>query len=471
MRFPSLQLPAKSFAIWLCFMLTICKSLSAQAPTGTIEGTVSDRAGLTMTTAHISVLNRSTGAQRELSVATNGRFRFSALPVGEYSITIESMGFAAFIENSIHLSVDESMRIDAVMVPATLQQSVVVHSDTGNIDLATNTLGKTVTQREIVDLPLNGRNFAQLGLLQTGVAPLTSGLLTEGGSLRAGQSYVVNGQRPEANNFILDGAQNVDRMDGGFALRIPVDALQEFRILTATASPEYGGNIGSVTSIVTKSGSSRYHGTVYEFFRNDIFDARNYFSQNVEPLKQNQFGVTVGGPTISKKLLFFSYYESLRNRAGVTTSATVPTVAQQSGDFSGNSTPLLNLAAGGVPFPGGKLPTASLSPVGLNVAKLYFQGNTSPSVYTSTLVGTNNYDQTGLRLDLRHTDYDSYFLRYSYFTGLKLNPVSVRGSDLPGFPTRDDYTVHSAVIGNVRTLSGLPRGRSWDLRGSLSGQF
>ncbi len=422
---------------------------SGQAPTGTVEGTVADRNGLVLAAAHLVLTDRATGAHRELGVGSGGRFEFAALPIGDYSLRIESAGFAAYVEEQIHLSVGESIRIDARLALATQQETIVVNSSAETIDLATNTLGKTVTEREIVNLPLNGRNFAQLGLLQTGVAPLNAGLLTEGGSLRQGQSYVVNGQRPEANNFLLDGAQNVDRMDGGFALKIPIDALQEFRILTATASPEYGGNIGSVTSIVTKSGSMSFHGTAYEFFRNDIFDTRNYFSQSVEPLKQNQYGVTVGGPALGSKLFFFSYYEGFRNRAGVTTSATVPTAAQQAGDFSGNPTPLLNLAAGGTPFPGGKLPPGAINPVGENVAKLYLTGNTSPSIYTSTLVGTNNYDQTGIRFDLRHTDADSYFLRYSYFTGLNLNPISVRGSDLPGFPTRDDFSVHSAVIGNT----------------------
>jgi hypothetical protein len=441
-----------SVAQLICVFFVLCgfaPSGYGQAPTGTVEGTVADRDGLVLAAAHLELTDRATGAHRELEVASGGRFQFAALPIGDYSLRIESTGFAAYVEEQIHLSVSESVRIDARLSPATQHETVVVNGGAEAIDLATNTLGKTVTEREIVNLPLNGRNFAQLGLLQTGVAPLNAGLLTEGGSLRQGQSYVVNGQRPEANNFLLDGAQNVDRMDGGFALKIPIDALQEFRILTATASPEYGGNIGSVTSIVTKSGSTSFHGTAYEFFRNDIFDTRNYFSQGVEPLKQNQYGVTVGGPAIRSKLFFFSYYEGFRNRAGITTSATVPTAAQQAGDFSGNATPLLNIAAGGVPFPGGILPAAAINPVGQNVAKFYLTGNTSPTIYTSTLVGTNDYDQTGIRFDLRHTDTDSYFTRYSYFTGLNLNPISVRGSDLPGFPTRDDFSVHSAVVGNT----------------------
>ena len=432
-----------------CAVPLTVSACRAQAPSGSIEGTVSDAAGAALVGAQVVVVDRATGAERKLQSRSDGRFQVAALPTGDYTVHVNSPGFASFLEDPIHLSVGDTVRVVARLNPASVQQSVTVASHAEELDLATNTLGKTVTEREIVDLPLNGRNFSQLGLLQTGVAPLTTGLLTEGGSLRQGQSYVVNGQRPEGNNFLLDGAQNVDRMDGGFALRVPIDALQEFRILTATAPPEYGGNTGSVTSIVTRSGGKHVHGTVYEFLRNDLVDAQNYFAARVEPLKQNQYGATVGGPLTHRRLFYFTYYEGLRERAGVTTSATVPTVAQQNGDFSGNATPLLNFAAGGTPFPDGRLPQVAIGPVARNVAKLYLTGNTAPSVYTSTLVGTSDYDQGGGRLDLQRTDADSYFTRYSYFTGLNINPVSVRGSDLPGFPTRDDFSVHSAVLGNT----------------------
>jgi hypothetical protein len=290
-----------------CFLFGTAVLLAGQTPSGNIEGSVSDRTGLSVANAKISIVESATQARREMISQENGRFRFIALPIGDYTLHIEASTFAPYTERSIHLSVGNTEVVRAILSAATFQETVVVNFTAENIDLATNTLGKTVTEREIVDLPLNGRNFSQLGLLQTGVAPMTAGLITQGGSMRSGQAYVVNGQRPEANNFLLDGAQNVDRMDGGFALRIPIDAVQEFRILTATASPEFGGNIGSVTSIVTKSGSSHYHGTVYEFLRNDVFDARNYFSSAVEPLKQNQFGITVGGPVINTRLFFFTY--------------------------------------------------------------------------------------------------------------------------------------------------------------------
>ena len=125
---------------------------------------------------------------------------------------------------------------------------------------------------------MNGRNFTQLGLLQTGVAPLTAGVATAGGSLRQGQAYAVNGMRPEQNIYLVDGAQNMNRMDGGYAVKIPVDAIAEFRILTQSAPPEYGGTAGATTSVVTRGGSNQLHGSAYEFVRNDAFDARNFFS-------------------------------------------------------------------------------------------------------------------------------------------------------------------------------------------------
>jgi hypothetical protein len=224
---------------------------------------------------------------------------------------------------------------------------VLVNGTTLAVDTSTNTLGNVVRSHEILDLPMNGRNFAQLGLLQTGLAPLTSGVITEGGSLRQGQSYAVNGQRPESNNFLLDGAQNVNGMDGGYALKIPVDAIAEFRILTNTAPPEYGTNTGSTTCVVTRAGTNDLHGTLYEFFRNDALDTRNYFSSEVEPLKRNQFGATAGGPIRKDKVFVFGYYEGFRNRQGITTSSVVPTAAQQKGDFSGIGYPLINFAAGG----------------------------------------------------------------------------------------------------------------------------
>ena len=327
-------------------------------------------------------------------------------------------------------------------------------SDAALVDTVSNTLGKVVTNKEILDLPLNGRNFTQLGLLQAGVAPLPAGLQESGGSLRSGQGYSVNGQRPESNAYRVDGASNVNRSDGGFALRIPVDAISEFRILTHTAPPEYGGTSGSTTTVVTRSGTNRLHGSAYEFLRNDALDARNFFSASVEPLKQNQYGATAGGPLRRDRTFFFGYYEGFRNRQGVTRSAVVGTAAQRTGNFSGNSQPLVDFSAGGVPYPGGVIPSALLNPLALGIMQRYIPlGNTSPSTYTATVVTRNEYDQGGGRLDHRFSASDDIALRYSYSQGSNVNPISIRGSDLPGFPVQDELATHGINLSETHFLS------------------
>ncbi|MET0553385.1 MAG: TonB-dependent receptor, partial [Vicinamibacteria bacterium] len=219
------------------------------------------------------------------------------------------------------------------------------------------------------------------------------------------------------------------------------------------APPEYGGTGGATTSIVTRSGGNQLHGSVYEYLRNDALDARNYFSAEVEPLDQHQFGATLGGPVVRDRLLFFGYYEGLRNEQGFTTTSTVPTAQEREGDFSGLATPLLNLAAGGTPFPGNRIPAAAINPVARNVLALYPAGNVSPSLYRETVVLNSVANQAGLRFDFYPSAADQFSLRYSYSGGHAINPVSVRGTDAPGFPTRDDVQTHSANAANTHVFS------------------
>lgn len=418
----------------------------AQDTAATLEGTVRDASDRAVANASITARLIATGASRNVTSGPQGEFRLPLLPVGTYTLQVEAQGFARFEQKPIHLGVSDVVAVNVQLQVESGKESIVVSAEAPPVDTSSNAMGKTVTTREILDLPLNGRNFAQLGLLQAGVAPLTSGVATSGGSLRAGQSYAVNGQRPESNSFLVDGAKNINRMDSGFALRVPVDAIAEFRILTHTAPPEYGGTSGSTTSVVTKSGANDVHGSLYEFFRNDLFDTRNFFSKDVEPLKQNQFGGTIGGPLRKDKLFAFGYYEGFRNRQGVTRSGTVPTVLQRSGDFSERTTPLLDLSNGGVPYAGNKLPSQLLSALGQRVAQLYPVANGAPTVYTSTTVVNNNTDQAGGRVDWNASDASRWFARYSFSDGYNINPISIRGSDLPGFPVRDDLRTHSLAI-------------------------
>jgi Carboxypeptidase regulatory-like domain/TonB dependent receptor len=436
----------------------------AQETTGTIEGAVTDWTTGAIRGARVVVLNRETGLTKETETAADGFYRVLLLPVGQYNVTVNAPGFATLVRESIEVNVSQSVRLNLQLELSSVSETVKVEGGAQLVDTSSNALGRVVTGRELVDLPLNGRNFTQLGLLQTGVAPLTAGVVTAGGSLRQGQAYAVNGMRPEQNMYLVDGAQNQNRMDGGYALKLPVEAIAEFRILTQTAPPEYGGTAGATTSVVTRSGTNQFHGAVYEFVRNDAFDARNYFSEHVEPLKQHQFGGTFGGPVTRDRVLFFGYYEGFRNTQGMTTSATVPTALERQGDFSQLGVPLLNLAAGGVPFPGNKIPEAAINPVSRNVLNMYPLGNVSPSIYRETVILENDYDQTGGRLDFTLSPDNQIFGRYSYSGGNNLNPVSVRGTDVPGFPTRDDFATHHATVSNTRILSP-------SLTSSLRGTF
>ena len=425
----------------------------AQDPTGSIEGVISDATGAALPRVRAVALNPATGLSKEAESADDGFYRILPLPVGRYTVTIQAPGFTTLVREAIDVGVGQSVRLNAQLEVSAVSETVKVAGGAQMVDTTSNVLGRVITGRELVDLPLNGRNFTELGLLETGVAPLTAGVATAGGSLRQGQAYAVNGMRPEQNNYLVDGGQNQNRMDGGYALKLPVDAIAEFRILTQTAPAEYGGTAGATTSVVTRSGTNQLSGSVHEFLRNDAFDARNFFSESVEPLDQHQFGGTLGGPIVRDRTLFFAYYEGFRNEQGLTTTATVPTAQERRGDFSGMGVPLINFAAGGVPVPGNVIPDAAINPVSRNVVNMYPLGNVSPSLYRETVVLKNVIDQAGGRLDVNLSPANRIFGRYAYSGGHNINPISVRGTDVPGFPTRDDYSTHHLTVSNTRILS------------------
>ena len=452
-------------SIMLLFVcLAISPAARSQDPDGAIEGLIADKSESRIAAAQVTARNLDTGLSKATLTAGNGFFRIPLLPVGRYSITVDMPNFATLRQEPILVEVSQTVRLELRLELAAVKSTVTVSAEAPLVDSSDTTLGAVVTGREILDLPLNGRNFTQLGLLQTGAAALTAGLTQAGGPLRQGETYAVNGARPEQNSYMIDGAQDVNRMDGGFALKIPVDAIAEFRILTQTAPPEYGGTAGATTTVVTRSGANDLHGGLYEFIRNDALDTRNFFSPAVEPLKQNQFGGTLGGPIRRDRLFFFAYYEGFRNRQGMTTSATVPSAPERAGDFSGMGGPLINFAAGGTVFPNNQIPVQAINPVATNVLGLYPLGNVSPNLYGAVVVGANDYDEGGARVDFNASAKDQVFARFSWSGGWDYNPVSVRGTPVPGFPTRDDLKTDSAELSGTHLFSPT-------LTNSLRGTF
>ena len=430
----------------LCLIapLTLC-----QDPTGTVQGQVQDPSGGLVPFARVVIKNVGTGFTANQQTSAAGKFLFSSLPVGVYNLHVVAKDFADLDETGIHVDVNRVVDLPLNLTLASRSERVDISAVAATVDVS-STLGNVVTSQEAVDLPLNGRNLTQLGLLQPGVAPLTFGLLQAGGIARQNQAYAVNGQPPESNNYLLDGVTNVDSVNGGFALRTPPDAVTEFRILTSNAPAEYGETSGATTSVVTRSGTNAFHGDLYDFLRNSDFDARNFFAASTEPLHQNQFGVTLGGPIRRDKDFFFVYYEGQRDSQGETRTAIVPTAAERSGNFSGLAGgPLIN-EFNGQPFSYGgvlgQIPPFLLSPIALKAEALVPLPNIGPSLFSSTQLLTNNYDQGGFRLDHYFSNNDQLFLRYAASSQHELDPLPINGSGVPGFPVADDITTNSATV-------------------------
>jgi hypothetical protein len=439
--------------------LALCASAHAQDTTAVLEGQVTDTSGSVIAAAVVRATGVHTGYTRVQETTSAGAYHLS-LPVGEYELRVSSPNFAEYVRRGIQLNVSQTARVDVQMQVAREKDVVTVSGAAPLVDSGSNVIGNVVTGRELLDLPLNGRNFTQLGLLQPGVAPLTAGLAEAGGSLRAGQAYAVDGQRPESNNYLLDGVTNVNRVDGGYSLKTPVDAIQEFRILTETAPAEFGGTSGATTTVVTRAGSNELHGTVYEFLRNDALDSRNFFAAQVEPLKQNQFGATMGGALRRNKDFLFGYYEGFRNVQGVTQNATVPSDAERAGNFAGltdpqtgQPVPLINEFSG-QPFPNNQIPSSMLSPAALNLVNFYPHANAGPNLFATTQTMLNSADQGGARFDHIFSERDQLSAHYTRALSANVDPLSVAGANVPGFPVGEDIDTQSAAVSETHLFSG-----------------
>jgi hypothetical protein len=430
---------------------------SAQEITGSIRGKIVDASGGAVSGAAVTGVRSETGLARTVQSDAQGTFDLVELPIGHYRLVAEAKGFQRYVQDGITLDVNETAVVTIRLTVGAATQQIEVRADAPLIEGTITSLGKTVEEREVLDLPLNGRNFSQLGLLQPGVVPITPGLAQAGGSLRNGQPYAVNGQRPESNNFLIDGADNFNSVDGGFVLQPPIDAIAEFRILTHTANAEFGHSSGSTTNIITRSGTNAFHGAAWDFLRNDAMDAKSFFAQEVEPLKRNQFGGTLGGPIRKDKTFFFVYYEGLRNRQGETENATVPSLLERQGNFSqtvdpstGQVDPLINEITG-QPIPGNQLP--GIDPISQNLLQFYPLPNLGTNGFVTTQTLDQNNDQFGIRLDHYLTARDVLNFRYMFSQGAATDPLSTAGANVPGFPVAENQRVQNFVAQETHTFS------------------
>jgi len=293
--------------IGICLALAIVESARAQTTQGGIVGTIRDEKGAAVVGAKITITNPATGLQRTTTTADNGVYRVEALPTGTYQVQAEQPGFAVTLTKNIEVGVDQTRTVDLTLRVSAKAEVVDVEANADLTQTESSKVGEIIDNRKVEDLPLNGRDFAQLARLNPGVAVSGGGGGQQGGEGNV-SGFSSNGQRSTSNNFLVDGVDNNNYFAGEAAQLPSIDSIQEFEVQTNTFAAEYGRNSGSVVNLVTKSGTNQLHGSAYEFFRNDVLDARNYFNDDRFPkssLRLNQFGGTLGGPILKNRTFFF----------------------------------------------------------------------------------------------------------------------------------------------------------------------
>ena len=308
--------------------------------TGSILGVVHDPSKAVVKGAHVTVTNTQTNLSQQTVTADDGTYRFLALPVGNYKVTVTTPGFQQFNATDIVLKVNDELRIDISLKVGNVKEEMSVAADAVQVETENTQLGDVIDSKKMLALPLNGRSYLDLLGLQAGVAPTTAGTIggdrPVSGYLSNAGNISVNGQRETANAFLVNGGDVSEGRNLGAGLVPNLDSVEEFRLITNSFDAEYGKFSGAVMNAITKSGTNGFHGDVFEFLRNDAMDAQNYFfsGQPKTELRRHQFGFTAGGPFWKDKLFWFTDYQGTRILQGAEVSeVAVPSAAQLGGQF------------------------------------------------------------------------------------------------------------------------------------------
>src|SRR5439155_19098328 len=276
----------RSLLVTFGFLVILAPSAPAQDATGKIVGVVKDQQGAVIPGATVTATNVATQSSRQAVTNSEGSFEILLVPIGNYRLTAENPGFKKMISDEKNLQINQSLRVELVLQVGATSEEVLVSTQASSVETVNHTLGQSVTSRPLVNLPLNGRNVLSLALLQPGVTESTVG--------STATPFSVAGGRGDSVTFILDGGMNNNLLNNLVVYNPNPDAIAEFRILTSNYNAEYGRNGGGVVSVVTKSGTNQYHGSAFEFMRNDKFNANSFFNNRDglprELLKRNQFG-------------------------------------------------------------------------------------------------------------------------------------------------------------------------------------
>jgi len=415
------MIAARSVVAAAALALMLHTAAFAQVTTADIVGRVTDASGAVLPGVTVTVENIGTHDTRVAPTNASGDYTFTLLPIGRYSVKIELQGFTTQTA-SLALSAGDRSRLDVRLQVGAVAENVTVVAESPLVQTDSATLSSLVTEKAVQDLPVNGRNFVRLVQLVPGATEGIPNSLASGtrpDDRRQTSAISINGALDNQNNQLLDGIDNNERFIGTMVVKPSIDAIAEVKVQTNMYTAEVGRTAGGVVNIITKSGSNDFHGSAFEFNRNDRFDARNFFATTgpKPKLDQNQFGASLGGPLKRNKTFFFADYERFRLAQGVTFVSTVPTAKMLAGDFSELSTPIYDpTTAPRAAFAGNVIPTGRLDPIALKYMTLYPLPNSSglANNFTGTNDRTQNSGTADFRIDHRFDDRNTLFARYSY---------------------------------------------------------
>lgn len=395
----------------------VATTLSAQTATSEIAGTVRDATGGVLPGVAISLTQVASGRTRQLMTDANGSYVATALPVGEYTVKAELPNFQSALRQGIVLQVGRQAQVDMTLQVGSINQAVTIDVSAPPLQTANAELSEIIDNTRVTELPLNGRQFVDLTLLTDNVFVAPRG--TRGSALaQTGPAVLVAGQRPGHNMYFLDGVSVTDQYFNHLVASPPIDAIEEFNIQKSIYPPEFGGKASATVSAVTKSGGNDFHGDLYEFVRNDVFDARNFFDPaHIPPYRQNQFGGTAGGPIHRDRTFAFVSYEGLRVRQSLTQLFSVPSLKVRNGDFSSLATIYDPLTTDGTgkrqPFSNNAIRSTRWDPAAVAfINKLPLPNLPGEAQnYLATPELQNDYDQGTARVDHQLTHNDSLFGR------------------------------------------------------------
>ena len=452
------------------FALMVLAAAPGRAQTfrGTILGTVTDATGAAVPGATVTVRNVDTGLLRNTETQGDGSYRVPELPIGTYDVTVEKTGFQTSITNGVKVDVAAERHVDAALKPGEVQEKITVSGEAlPLIEITNATLGGTLTQESVRDLPINGRDYTKLIYLNPGVAGSPDQITDSPGSFGV---FSMNGARGRSNNYLLDGTDMNDgyrndpaiNQGGVFATPsaiLPIDAVSDMAVLS-NFEPEYGRNGGAVVNIVTRSGTNQFHGSAFEYLRNNALDARNFFNtsdQPKAPFHNNQFGGSIGGPIMKDKTFFFLDYEGQQERVGVVTLACVPEPARIAADEAANGAPPAVIAA----LLARNLWPAPLRPISMALASdptlgpAYDTG--CPNGPNASVISPSYNNLTSMIAKIDHSFNQNNNVTGRYFFGDSTQAfplaLSATGGQLPGFNTVTPTRVQLVSLSYVHVFS------------------